>query len=139
MSVPTTPCRLPDMLQDPDGRYPKPTPPPPYAPDNGVRRAYVTSVHDGDTFTADIEVGGPWGQRCEGIRIRIKDERAPELKEPGGLAARDALKALCLTARVDVLYAGKDSFDRHVCECWFNGKTLQQRRETSKEIEGIAW
>lgn len=45
--------------------------------------AEVVDVHDGDTVTVELKFRVP---------VRIRDLWAPELKEPGGLQSRDALK-----------------------------------------------
>lgn len=48
-------------------------------------RATVVSVHDGDTFTFDVDLGfGVW-MRCQ--KLRVAHVNAPELATPAGKAA----------------------------------------------------
>lgn len=65
-------------------------------------RAVVVSVHDGDTFTLDLDLGfGVW---VRGQRLRLAGVNAPELRTPEGVAARDWLAArLPLFSRVTVV------------------------------------
>jgi endonuclease YncB( thermonuclease family) len=54
--------------------------------------ATVTAVHDGDTLTADIDLGfGIW---VRGAQFRVLGLNARELSEPGGTEARANLAAL---------------------------------------------
>lgn len=52
-------------------------------------RAVVTSVHDGDTVTVDIDLG--FGIRVLQEKIRLTGIDAPELDCDGGKASRTAL------------------------------------------------
>lgn len=65
--------------------------------------ALVTSVFDGDTFRADVDLGfGIW-KRNESFRLWGLD--APEIagdKSGKGKAARDALRALILNKEVTI-------------------------------------
>lgn len=47
--------------------------------------AEVVDVHDGDTLTVELKFRVP---------VRIRDLWAPELREPGGVQSREALKTL---------------------------------------------
>ena len=50
------------------------------------KRAFVTSVHDGDTLTATLDQG--FGDLKEAMRIRLLGTFAPELTQPGGPETR---------------------------------------------------
>jgi endonuclease YncB( thermonuclease family) len=66
-------------------------------------KGVVTEVHDGDTLTADIDLGfGVWlkNQKC-----RLAKINAPELKGPtavAAIAARTRLAQLVLNKRVTI-------------------------------------
>lgn len=60
-------------------------------------RAVITDVYDGDTVTADIDLGFHTWRRGE--RLRLHGIDTPELRgasRPRGLLARDALRKLVL-------------------------------------------
>ena len=50
------------------------------------KRAFVTSVHDGDTITATLDQG--FGDLKEDMHVRLLGVYAPELKQPGGPETR---------------------------------------------------
>ena len=55
--------------------------------------AYVTNVYDGDTITADIDLG--FGVLLTKQKLRLSRVRAPEIRgvnRPQGLITRDALR-----------------------------------------------
>lgn len=60
----------------------------------------VTAVHDGDTITVSA------------VRVRLVDIDAPELAQPGGAEARDALFALVGQRGVRVSERGPDRYGR---------------------------
>lgn len=75
------------------------------APDCGLYRyrAVITDVYDGDTVTADIDLGFNTWRRGE--RLRLEGIDTPEVRgdeRPAGLVARDALRALVLGREVTV-------------------------------------
>lgn len=85
----------------------------------------VVEVHDGDTLTMNIDQGLN-GHQYEALRL--VDCWAPELNEPGGVAARDFLAAFCsvggLQWRVFTFKAGKRgrekrTFTRYVADVHF--------------------
>ena len=56
-------------------------------------RAYVVNVYDGDTITADIDLG--FGVLLTRQKLRLSDIRAPEIRgesRESGLITRDALR-----------------------------------------------
>ena len=59
--------------------------------------AQVVKVHDGDTITLRTDF------RDFDFPLRIKDIDAPELKNPGGIEARNYLENLVLNQEVEVL------------------------------------
>lgn len=75
----------------------------------------VVRVIDGDTFWVERP------NRTDKIRLRYVD--APELKQPGGLEAKDAAESLVLGKRVSVLVSGK-SYGRYVGQVTVNGVNL---------------
>lgn len=50
------------------------------------KRAFVTSVHDGDTITVTLDQG--YGDLKENMKIRLGVVFAPELSQPGGPETR---------------------------------------------------
>ena len=64
-------------------------------------RATITSVYDGDTFTADVDIGFKVAVRGE--KIRLARINAPEIRganRKAGLASRDYLRDLILGREV---------------------------------------
>lgn len=58
-------------------------------------RCIVVEVHDGDTIKVDIDLGQDmW---VKGRAVRLAGVAARELKDPGGVEARDFLKGLLPT------------------------------------------
>jgi hypothetical protein len=53
----------------------------------GYPLAWVLDVHDGDTIKLDVDVG--FGTH-RWVWVRLRKVRCPELREPGGLLARQA-------------------------------------------------
>lgn len=93
--------------------------------------ARVFRVVDGDSVWVRREAAGP------PLRLRLAGVDAPEICQPGGVAARDALVARLALAgqRVEVRLLGRDSYDR-----W-----LAQLQTTDGDVahwlvsEGLAW
>ena len=73
-------------------------------------RALIKKVYDGDTITADIELG--FGVFLTKQKLRLSRVRAPEVRgpqRPCGLITRDALREKILNQWVDVV---TDSFKK---------------------------
>lgn len=71
--------------------------------------AIVRDVHDGDTITADIDLGlGIWKH---GVALRLYGCNARELKDAGGAEARDNLAALLPVGSRVVLRSHKPGRD----------------------------
>lgn len=90
-------------------------------------RAKVTAVYDGDTLTADIDLGFSVVLRDQTVRLaRIN---APEMRGAGaemGVKSRDALRSQVLGKTV-VLRTIKDSrekYGRWLGEVWVNDKCV---------------
>lgn len=86
-------------------------------------RATALGVHDGDTFTARVDVGFRTSVELE---LRVADLYAPELAEPLGQEARGALQHM-LAAGAPLIVetrkakrTGRDlrSFERYVADVW---------------------
>ena len=84
-------------------------------------RAHVVSVYDGDTCTADIDLGmGVW---VRGEKRRLHRINTPELTGPeksAGLLARDHLKSL-IEGKPVLLQTIKDrreKYGRYLAEVW---------------------
>lgn len=82
-----------------------------------IYAATVLDVHDGDTFTALVELD--FFVRIQ-IKVRVHLLSCAELNQAGGAAARDAAKALLPTGSTVTLQSYKDeqSFARWVCDVW---------------------
>jgi endonuclease YncB( thermonuclease family) len=91
-----------------------------------IYRARVVAVHDGDTFTADVDTG--FGVHAW-IKVRLHGIDSPELgaADGSGLKARAALSHL-ITDQPLVLQSYRDarSFDRWVCDVWMLGMSVGQ-------------
>jgi endonuclease YncB( thermonuclease family) len=71
-------------------------------------RCTVVAVHDGDTLSVDIDLGQDmWVKRRS---VRLTGIAARELREPGGLEARDTLTGLALGANVLIDSIGWDKY-----------------------------
>jgi endonuclease YncB( thermonuclease family) len=69
------------------------------------------AVHDGDTLTR------------EGPNVRLWGIDSPEMREPGGEAARAFLDALTAGQPLACRYEATDRYGRHVMQCWTPGGT----------------
>lgn len=88
----------------------------------------VTSVADGDTVTVVAEDG----QR---IKVRLLAIDAPELKQPFGPPARDALKKLVQDKEVKLVITKLDRYDRSLAKLLLNGQDVNLMLVTN----GMAW
>lgn len=80
----------------------------------------VRYVGDGDMLC--VEVGGR-SQGSTWIEVRVADFSAPELNQPGGMAARDTLRRIAMGRRA-VCSAGRRSYDRVVAVCRIGGVSV---------------
>ena len=95
------------------------------APWSGV----VTYVVDGDTLQVKPPEGG------KPVSIRIDGIDAPEICQPGGAMARDALKRKLLGKSVVVYGKVHDDYGRLVARIFLNGEDLGQWMVA----QGLAW
>jgi len=84
-------------------------------------KAKITSVYDGDTCSADIDLGlGIW---LHGEKLRLLRINAPELRGDTaavGAASRDFLKSLILSKEVliQTIKDRKEKYGRYLAEIW---------------------
>ena len=71
-------------------------------------RGRITRIVDGDTFWMD---SAP-------VRIRVWALDAPEIGEPGGDAATEAMRQLTADRELECLTRDIDRFGRIVAQCW---------------------
>lgn len=84
----------------------------------------VAYVGDGDSLCVAVgEAPRDW------VEVRLQDFYAPELHEPGGLAARAALVGIAYRRGVRCV-AAKRSYDRIVARCTLGGVSLGDRTRT---------
>ena len=94
-----------------------------------IQSAWVSWVMDGDTVLL-LPEGGP-----EALRVRLLGIDAPELCQPGGEAARDALMAQVLRRSVRVQVVGQDSYGRQLGRVWLDTQDVAAELVRS----GWAW
>lgn len=84
-------------------------------------RAVITSVYDGDTCTADIDLGfHTW---CKNEKLRLNRINAPEIRgaeRPQGLLARDWLRDQIdgKAVVVETIKDAKGKYGRYLAEIW---------------------
>jgi endonuclease YncB( thermonuclease family) len=94
----------------------------------GWFRAEVIRVIDGDTVDVKFDGGV--------IRVRLRAIDAPEMDQPGGVAARDALRALSEGESVRVIGAANDYWERRLAEILLpDGRSLNRLQVEA----GHAW
>jgi endonuclease YncB( thermonuclease family) len=89
----------------------------------------VTHVVDGDTVRVQPPEGG------KPVSIRIDGIDAPEICQPGGVAARDALQRRILGKRVVIQSKVRDDYGRTVGSVFLNGQDQGRWLVT----QGLAW
>lgn len=80
--------------------------------------AKVTKVSDGDTLWVQPESGGA------PRKLRLLGLDAPEICQPGGLAAREALRRMVSTAQVQVQETHRDDYGRGLARLSVNGQDV---------------
>jgi micrococcal nuclease len=93
-------------------------------------RAVITELYDGDTVTADVDLGvSVWlrGERLRLARIDAPNVRGDE--KESGLAAREFLRDLVLDRSliVQTIRDGKGKFGRYIAELWLDGENVNDR------------
>ncbi|ODC01215.1 nuclease [Candidatus Thiodiazotropha endoloripes] len=90
-------------------------------------RATITGVYDGDTVTADIDLGlSTW---VHGEKLRLHRIDAPEVRgaeRPAGLESRDWLreKVLGKTVIIQTIKDRKGKYGRYLAEIWLNRQNV---------------
>jgi len=91
--------------------------------------ARATSVPDGDTLWAMPEAGGA------ARKLRLLGIDAPEICQQGGVAARDALRALVVNQRLYVQVGYQDDYGRDLVRISVHGQDLGEALVS----QGQAW
>lgn len=97
----------------------------------------VRYVGDGDS----ICVGPASGDGSTWIEVRLMDFNAPEMRQRGGPAARDAMRRIALGQQAHcVVTRGRSgatrSYDRTHAVCVVNGQTLGDQMRAAGVVEG---
>lgn len=79
-----------------------------------ILNSWQIRVVDGDTFRYGLQ------------RIRIRGIDAPELAEPGGMAAAKRLEELLKQGSVRMIPRGKDVYDRLVADVFVDGRNVAE-------------
>ena len=90
----------------------------------------VRYVGDGDGLCV-----GPAGRPDRWIEIRLADFYAPELNEPGGIAAKRLLERMAM-GKVLRCLAGRRSYDSIVATCTLSGRPLGSVLRAAGGVEG---
>lgn len=89
---------------------------------NHIHKAVVEDVHDGDTFRATVFLD--FFVTIQ-IRVRVLDLWCPELDQPNGPICQQTLSSAIHGKEVWLKsYKDKMSFERWVCDVWFDGQRL---------------
>ncbi len=94
-----------------------------------VYAARVSRVFDGDSLWIRPLAGGPYR------KLRLDGIDAPEICQPGGTRARDALAARVLGQVVEVRLRGHDSYGRGIARLWHQGDDVAAWLVS----RGLAW
>ena len=81
-----------------------------------IYSAKITSVYDGDTFTATIKLG--FNCLIQNAKIRLYGVDTPEVRgveKEDGIKVRDIVRDLILNQDVILLYEGKGKYGRFLC------------------------
>ena len=90
-------------------------------------KAYITAVYDGDTVTANIDLGmGVWKNK---EKLRLHRINAPEVRgdsKEQGMVSRDWLRDRILDKHVIVrtTHDKKGKYGRYLAEVWHEGENL---------------
>tara|TARA_B100000941_G_C28354774_1_gene473797 strand:+ start:436 stop:756 length:321 start_codon:yes stop_codon:yes gene_type:complete len=88
-------------------------------------KAIIVSVYDGDTVTADVDLGFEvWlkGQKLRLLNIDTPEVRGKEKAE--GIVSRDALRARILGKEVKVKSSGKGKYGRWLVEIFLDDENI---------------
>ncbi|MEE4244544.1 MAG: thermonuclease family protein [Kangiellaceae bacterium] len=89
-------------------------------------KAFVTKVYDGDSITADIDLG--FNMAHTNTKIRLIGINAPELRkaDPDSYAARDYLADLILNKTITIQTVEKDKYGRWLADIYIGGKHINR-------------
>ncbi len=97
--------------------------------------AKITSVYDGDTVTADVDLGMKvW---VKGVKLRLYGIDTPELRgdeREAGIVSRDALRAKILHKEVVIHSLGRGKYGRWLAVVWVDDDNVN----LSMIAEGLA-
>lgn len=90
-------------------------------------KATITSVYDGDTVTADVDLG--FRNWVKGEKLRLNRINTPEVRgveRPEGLISRDWLRELLMDQDVIIktLKDKKGKYGRYVVEIYLDGRNV---------------
>ncbi len=100
--------------------------------------AHITAVYDGDTVTANIDLGmGVWKNK---ERLRLSRINAPEMRGESreqGRISRDWLRNRVLDKPVIVrtIHDKKGKYGRYLAEIWHNGENINDLLVAKKLAE----
>lgn len=92
-------------------------------------KARAIAISDGDTLWVEPEAGGA------PRKLRLQGVDAPELCQRGGVAARDALRALVMPRRLKVQVNDVDGYGRGLAQIEVNGQDVAKALVS----QGWAW
>jgi endonuclease YncB( thermonuclease family) len=93
----------------------------------------VTYVGDGDLLC--VAVGRPDDGR-QWVEVRVEDFYAPELRAPGGEAAKRALQRIAQGKHAVCTSAGRKSYDRVIATCRVGGVSVAEAMRAMGVMEG---
>jgi len=103
---------------------------------NYSRLAELVEVHDGDTQVYRLDHGKfPKVRSCDEVPIRVRNLWCPELREPGGVEARehaiellsDAQQIIVQTFRSRTGVTFRGSLERTLGDVWVDGTLFAER------------
>ncbi len=92
--------------------------------------AVITSVYDGDTLTADVDLG--FKMCAKKIKLRLLGVNTPEIrtKDPDekarAIIARDRVRELCLDRAVVIITSKKGKYGRWLSSVSIDGQDLAE-------------
>ena len=95
--------------------------------DTYTYKAKIVSVYDGDTVTADIDLGFRVWIRDEKLRLsRINTPEVRGVQRPEGLISRDWLRDMILGKEVIIktIKDKKGKYGRYIVEIYFDGQNI---------------
>lgn len=125
-------CAAP-ALADPCKAIPDQGPAPGWLRPGALVSGPVVYVGDGDSLC--VATGADRSDQARWVEIRLADFYAPELHEPGGRAAKDALERTVRGKQI-ACWVEKRSWDRAVAQCRLGRKSLGDLMRAAGVKEG---